>query len=125
MGMLPKGIPLVRYQDADGRGPFKPGVTEKWSTEGHLPAIHEELGIVEMMALIDLAKGVGLKHFGCAVTPIQLQEWFSPHEQVRLAHLGYWVADATSCKIIATGKNQFLIASEKHLKELPKWVDRR
>lgn len=112
---------LVRVQDAEGRGPFKPGATSAWVNPLRVefwPAIHEELGIARFWKVVDTAHGAGM-HVGCAVPMRLLPQWFDAHEVRVLAAKGYRLVDASQCIPIASTQIQRLVASRRPLKELP------
>lgn len=77
---------FLRVQDRDGRGPFKPGMPDRWlDPEGRdFPAVHEEFGLGWRD---EIPHGW---HCGCAFRTVeQAACWFSPSECSRLAALGY------------------------------------
>ncbi len=77
---------FLRVQDRDGRGPFKPGTTDRWrDPDGpDYPPAQEEFGL-HWRAEIPLGW-----HCGCALRSIeQVARWFSPWECARLDALGY------------------------------------
>jgi len=81
---------LFRVQDAEGRGPYRPGFSARWrdkTNPRHPPAWWNELGMgfFEAHNLVDPAL-----HSGCAFRSIaQLKDWFSPSELRRLDALGF------------------------------------
>jgi len=79
-------VHVYRVQDLDGRGPYKPGVSMKWSSDCGpiLPTIHQDFGP-------DIATAfMPGWHYGCAFRTLeQVRAWFSIPEVVRLADLGY------------------------------------
>lgn len=77
---------FLRVQDRDGRGPFKPGMPDRWlDPEGRdFPAVHEEFGLGWRD---EIPHGW---HCGCAFRSVeQMRTWFSPWECERLSNLGY------------------------------------
>lgn len=119
LAAVPVAEKLYRVQDADGRGPFKPGFTASWADpqgKPFLPAAQEISGFARIVAK---AHREGL-HIGTAVVGFSgLDRWFTGSEMARLSSLGYRIVSANSCKVIARDQNQVLIASPLPLKFLP------
>jgi len=77
---------FFRVQDRDGRGPFKPGMPDRWrDPDGQdFPPITIEFGLQWRE---EIPPGW---HCGCAFRSIeQVRSWFSPWECERLDALGY------------------------------------
>lgn len=105
---------VYRVQDAEGRGPFKPGFSKVWCDpdfapgQKAMPTWTEEFG---RDAIDRLAKS-SERHFGSAVRTVgKLREWFSDDERERLADLGYHVAAIPHARVLAESQNQLLIGS--------------
>lgn len=84
-GLDKTAFALYRIQDADGRGPFRPGFSKNWADENFgpgvesLPTIMEDFGETVLRSLNNPAE-----HYGTAVRkPIQLCRWFSKTEMER------------------------------------------
>lgn len=77
---------FFRVQDRDGRGPFKPGILDRWRDPdgADYPPVQIEFGL-------DWREEIPAGwHCGCAFRTIeQAARWFSPSECSRLADLGY------------------------------------
>lgn len=79
---------VYRIQDLDGRGPFKPGLTDRWlecrpDHENLLPFFEE----FPETRYVPFLPGM---HYGCGcLTLQQLRRWFSPVEYARLYRMGY------------------------------------
>lgn len=111
---------LLRMQDADGRGPWKPGFSHQWSDPvgPSLPKpITSAIPNFRAFAMDWHRKGF---HLGCAVWASQRSLWFTPAEEAKLAALGYGWHDASRCTIAWEGADQVLIASRVALRKLPK-----
>ena len=112
---------LLRMQDANGRGPWKPGFSDQWVDDARrfdLPALHEAFGL-GLKPMVDAALKRGL-HLGTAVRGLErFNQWFTANEQVKLALLGYRIVDATSCEILGETEWQAVIGSAQPLSELP------
>lgn len=111
---------ILRVQDMSGRGPWRPGLSEKWvdawRTE-HLPPIYQELPA--FAALVNNAHRDGF-HIGCAARgKAGLLAWFSPMELFRLDDLGFHIVDASACEVLAETPNQIIIGSQQPLRMLP------
>lgn len=110
---------LVRIQDAQGRGPWRPGFSHRWMTDEN-PMIGKPI-IVEVKdceKIIDRALRSGL-HLGCAVHPDKLHIWFTQRELRTLAGLGFSLVDASVCKVLAETETQVLIGWQFPLLWLP------
>lgn len=110
---------VLRIQDHKGRGPWRPGLSEKWVDAwrtAQLPPIYEE--IPDFVSLVNRSHFDGF-HVGCAVRQANLLSWFSITELSRLSALGFGVVDASECVVLAETKHQLLIGSKRPLRELP------
>ncbi len=120
---------LVRVQDSEGRGPWRPGFSESWTSESRVtffPPIYSELGAVRFKRIVDRAHADGL-HIGCAVSLRRLHEWFADDEREALIGFGFRLVSADGCKQLATTQSQRLIGSPRPLAELPaiEWPARK
>lgn len=111
---------ILRVQDAVGRGPWRPGLSDRWvdawRTES-LPPIYEELPA--FAALVNYAHRSGL-HIGCAARGKSgLLAWFSPMELLRLDGMGFHIVDASVCEVLAETPNQIIVGSPQPLRLLP------
>lgn len=104
---------VYRVQDAEGRGPFKPGFSKVWCDpdfapgQKALPTWLEEFG----HDAIDRLARPDERYFGSAVRKIgKLREWFSDSERQKLKELGYNIAAIRGGRILAESENQLLIA---------------
>jgi len=103
---------IFRVQDREGRGPFKPGFSNKWldknKDRSKLPVCDE---FTE--SLTGLPKG---KHFGYGCRTIdQLFSWFSLTELAKLRGFGYQVVKIRADVVIAESNTQVLFGRKKHL----------
>jgi len=103
---------IYRVQANDGRGPFRPGFTVRWSDmegEPRLPTFIEEFKTLEFEA--------GW-HYGTGVrTRADIDRWFTATEQAKLATLGFFIACLSVDRIIAESKNQLVFARKLPLRE--------
>lgn len=109
---------VYRIQDADGRGPFRPGFSQKWADDDfapgmkRLPTWGQEFGN-------DLITRTGFahEHFGSAVRNLDdLGKWFSPSEMHRLHFLGFHIVMMRAGRILAESENQLVIARRHPLR---------
>jgi hypothetical protein len=95
---------VLRVQDSDGRGPWKPGFSRLWIDPHRvcdLPTWIEEFGADAMPA-----KANGF-HFGCGVRSFrQIGQWFGDDELTILYGYGYQIVSMRVDHIIAESKNQ-------------------
>lgn len=112
---------LLRMQDANGRGPWKPGFSNQWVDEARrfdLPALQEDFGI-DFQPMVDAAFRRGL-HLGTAVRGFdRFNQWFTNNERVKLALFGYRIVDASECEVLGETNWQVVIGSARPLSELP------
>jgi hypothetical protein len=104
--------PVYRIQDRDGRGPYRPGFSHKWSdAEGPiLPTIFEDFG----PNLTRLFARPG--HYGCAFLQLdQARTWFSKREAAKLAALGFSLVEISDAEIVASAPRQVLIRRDRPL----------
>lgn len=97
-------ITIFRYQDDEGRGPFKPGMADRWLVD------HESkpIGLIEMdpmkvrRAIYSFAKlNRGEHHFGFGCKSLDdLFQWFIPDERKRLKKLGYQIVSVLGHQIL-------------------------
>lgn len=109
---------IWRVQDAEGRGPFRPGFTKTWKTDHglNLPPIFVELNIApeQLPALCPRGMHVGI---GCD-SWLQLMKWFSHRELETLAKAGFGVVNFEPKRIIARTRTQVLFAHDLPLRSI-------
>lgn len=103
---------ILRIQDADGRGPYKPGFSAVWCDNYGPPPpptyMHEFPGILRRMNED--------AHYGSAVRTVeQIRKWFTPTELCRLRILGYRLVAMNVDRILAESKNQLVFMRRKPL----------
>jgi hypothetical protein len=115
------GAKLLRIQDADGRGPYKPGMQSQWADAAHdqrNPAIFDEFGW-------KVCKSIRADEYaGCAfIDAEQLRRWFSRRELGEIEKLGYQLVEIEASRIVGRSKHQLVFISKlplsKAAKELP------
>lgn len=107
-------ITVYRWQDSDGRGPYRPGMSHYWSDEDHgerNPPFFEEFGL-------DIVKQAKPDEcMGCAFrTPAQMLEWFNQSERERLRLMGYVFVSMEVDRVIAESERQLVFARRKPLR---------
>lgn len=109
-------MPFVfRIQDAEGRGPYRPGTSHRWAdVDGPVPPppFYEEFG----QAIFDHFKAGWAN--GCAFeTMAQLTAWFSPTERARLAMLGYRIVRFRPDRILGASENQMVVSRQRPFRD--------
>ena len=115
---------IWRIQDAEGRGPFKPGMTTRWLRDepderllpvyADIPDLSERIAKARRRMNGELYAGVACRSVE------QLSRWFDERERQALIRLGYQCADASQCFVIGEGKSQIVIGWHLPLAFLPK-----
>lgn len=98
---------VLRVQDREGRGPYRPGCSHIWADEHGtpLPTWMEEFGVSVLRHQRDgEAFGSGFKALK------QCTRWFSKTECERLQLLGYSIVSLDMCRIIAESERQVVFA---------------
>lgn len=112
-------VQLIRLQDKDGRGPWRPGFSKLWMDEEGpdlgLP-IHEDFK--DFYTLTQNAHRQE-KHIGTAVRENKVNLWFTGNEMKKLFSMGFKFVDCSDCEILVENDRQAIIASRLPLKFLP------
>lgn len=107
---------VYRIQDAEGRGPFRPGFSQHWidhTAHCEFPSWLEEFGYCVPPDLIQQGW-----HFGSACRTIDgIKQWFSRTERRRLAKLGYSLVAMKPDRILAESERQLVIARKLPLND--------
>ncbi len=110
---------LIRMQDAEGRGPWRPGFSYSWSDPLGKPLPKPiTLAVKNFRSFAMKLHGEGF-HIGCAVPEGAIRLWFSEAEERRLLAMGFSWVDASGCKVPWRSEEQALIASRLPLSMLP------
>ena len=112
-------VGLLRMPGTDGRGPWKPGFSYRWTDESRTSLPESCVSAVpnfRQSAMDWHRKGFNI---GCAVRPSRVDRWFSASEISRLATLGYTWHDASRCDVVWENDDQAIIATRAHLRKLP------
>lgn len=113
---------IFRIQDADGRGPYKPGFSAVWCDDYGPPPpptwMQEFPGLLRRMN--------EAAHYGSACRSVeQLRKWFTPSELLRLHLLGYRLVAMHADRVLAESKNQLVFMRRKPLNEDIEFIDPR
>lgn len=112
-------IKLIRMQDSDGRGPWKPNFSHKWISDSNQrlgPPVFEDFPNFDK--IVRKAHNQG-KHIGCAVRADKTKDWFLPDEIEVLRGYGYKFVDCSQCEVLAESEWQVIVASHIPFKLLP------
>lgn len=105
---------VYRVQDAEGRGPWRPGFSRTWiDADGPPlpPALHEDFGD-GVYKVLRATKG----YCGSAVNDIErLAGWFTPLEQLRLQLLGYNPVCILADEVLYESPHQLVIRCNEPL----------
>jgi len=113
---------LLRIQDKDGRGPWRPGFSHRWVSPSREiafpPPAFEDFP--DFQGVIQGAHKRGL-HIGIAVRGFDLlANWFMPEEMSALRLLGYRLVRCNLATVLEESQHQVLIAHSKPLATLPR-----
>lgn len=109
---------VCRIQDAEGRGPYRPGFYQYWSEReyGPLPFYVEFPDAISKCKELVSKKG-GMA--GCGFRNLdQAKRWFSPNEVLTLARYGYSLVWIVPEEIICKSHNQLVFWCSKKLNEV-------
>lgn len=111
---------VFRIQDADGRGPWKPGFSEKWvrqEPDTSLLPWFFEIGPVHKKALFG-------EHVGCGCRTIeQLKLWFTEPEYRKLLRFGYKAVKMSIGRVLGESKIQCVFGCHQPLKEIGEEIE--
>ena len=113
----------LRIQDADGRGPWRPGFSHYWIDPNKDDSLCPPmmLEFPRWRAKLDHAASRGLVHVGCYVDGVRgLHRWFTPDELSRLARLGFNLHDASRLMPICVGASHSIGGSPFPVSTLPR-----
>lgn len=99
---------LYRVQAADGRGPWRPGLSRFWADENRTKFPVDIVAAFGSAWREEIPYGW---HCGCACRTLEgLLEWFTPLEQHRLETFGYRPVTILADKIIRENADQVIFA---------------
>lgn len=108
-------ITVYRIQDAEGRGPYRPGFSHRWVDGDH---DRNPPFMVEFDWPLSSIPGRWLpgENGGCAFRSLEaLRRWFSPSECEKLETLGYSIVSMTVDRVIAESDRQLVFGRWKKL----------
>lgn len=104
---------VFRWQDAEGRGPYRPGMSRYWADEDQQasnPPMFIEFGAdVVRHGRPGEAMGCGFR------SPEQMHRWFTRDEQDRMRLLGYRFGAMKVDRIVAESDRQVVFARRQPL----------
>lgn len=102
---------LLRIEDAERRGPYRPGVSHLWADEEGPPP-PPPWGVEFGMGILDLRKPG--ENMQCGFRDeAQLRRWFSLPELYRLQLLGYRIVEVDAVRIVAESKHQVVFIRQE------------
>ena len=106
---------VYRVQDAEGRGPYRPGMSSRWVDENDIPPPPTWIAEFGEGVMQKLRPG---EFVGCGVRNLaQLSKWFSETEMPRLRALGYKLVVLNAERILGESPNQVVFARRRPLTE--------
>ena len=111
--------PIVRVQDREGRGPWRPGFSWQWTDSGRQslpPPITTVMPNFRRAVMALHREGF---HIGCAVRADRIDRWFTRAELAALQRLGFAIRDASKMRVVWENDDQVLVASRLPLALLP------
>ena len=111
------GSAVFRVQDKDGRGPWKPGFSQRWVEDrpaeeyAALVPLPLQFGDVLRRSIVGMSLGCGCR------TLEQLRRWFTPTEYATLRRFGYHAVKMEAGRILAESDIQCVFERAKPLRE--------
>lgn len=97
---------IYRIQDAEGRGPYKPGFSMRWTDPdadtAARPPYFLEFPDFDFDVLVPGCSGCGFR------TMDQLLAWFTPREMAVLSRLGYSIVSMQADTVHAESSRQLI-----------------
>lgn len=111
---------LYRFQDAEGRGPWRPGFSHRWidpdKDDSECPPMMQEFP--RWQRAVRAARH--LPYIGCCVIgEAGIRRWFTDDEIQRLLAFGFRLVDASALTPICVGAAQVIAGSRFPLCYLP------
>ena len=110
-------VRVYRVQDAEGRGPFRPGFAHWWVEER---PDHDNLVPWMQQFGHDAIPRTGWpfgKHFGCACRTLeQLRRWFTASEYATLQRFGFQAVSMDCARVLHESEIQLLFQRAKPLR---------
>lgn len=117
---------VYRVQDAEGRGPYRPGMSVRWVDDTDVPPPPTWIAEFGEQVRQQLRPD---EYVGCGVRSLaQLAKWFSRTEMPRLRALGYQLVTLHVDRILGESPNQVVFARRRPLNDgvtLVRYPDQR
>lgn len=110
-------IRVYRMQDADGRGPWRPGLGHLWSDQGstiHLDHSFQPFNPQSVQNALKASPTLRYFGFGCR-TVDALRDWFTPKELDTLLGMGFRAVELEAERMLLENRRQLLFARSKPL----------
>jgi hypothetical protein len=108
-------VTVFRVQDADGRGPWRPGFSVSWIDED-APVGRLSETVMDLIPVETLCRLPRDRHYGCGcVSREALLEWFTPTERGRLQRFGYRLVTMRVDEVLASSPYQVFFARRRPL----------
>lgn len=111
------GSAVFRVQDKDGRGPWKPGFSQRWVEDrpeeeyAALVPWPMQFGDVLRRSIVGMSLGCGCRSLE------QLRRWFTPTEYATLRRFGYCAVKMEAGRILAESDIQCVFERAKPLRD--------
>jgi len=110
-------VTVVRVQDADGRGPWRPGFSQTW-IDGDAPADRLMETVMDLVPLHVLRALPDTMQYGCACRSLDaLMRWFTPREKETLARAGYHPVRLRADVVLAETEWQLVIGRRRPFRD--------
>jgi hypothetical protein len=107
---------VYRVQDIEGRGPYRPGLSQKWCDPTGPANVPWWLEIGETIGAAHARMADRSMHYGCGFATLeQLHSWFTPRELRTLDRLGFKLVRISPDAIIALTPTQVVFGSRPPL----------
>jgi hypothetical protein len=113
--MTPIEAPVIVYrvQAADGRGPWRPGFSQRW-IDGDAPADRLTETVMDLVPLPLLQRLPPEFMWGSACRSLNaLMQWFTPRERAALRALGFHPVRLTADVLLAESAWQLLVGRRR------------
>lgn len=108
---------LYRVQCSEGRGPFRPGITDQWLDDSRTFWPMPHIAYPGVLEIIDTAHAKRL-HMGTGCRALdQIRLWFNADEQRKLRGLGYEMVAIEADEVLWENEEQVLFACKRPLRE--------
>lgn len=107
---------VFRVQDREGRGPWKPGFSDRW-VEDRTDEEFAALCPFPLGVMLSLRAAAGRRHMGYACETLdQLRRWFRPGEYQTLLRFGYRAVKLDVDNVLARSDSQCCFVRSRPLR---------